>query len=180
MAMTPEIFGAIIVVLGSFNPPIFSPDWLAQHNLIGKEDAEAAKASNELLISKPIAHLDTGSFDLQVVENRLTLSSKSVVSPGIKDLAIGILSILPHTPITALGLNFVAHYRIDTEDNYHRIGDALAPKEVWHSLYPPDKHATGMADVTVVVNPGKRGETLQAKDRKQITVQPSSRVKQGS
>jgi len=38
-----EISGASIVLLGSFNPPIFQPQWFARQNLLQPTLAEKAK-----------------------------------------------------------------------------------------------------------------------------------------
>jgi hypothetical protein len=45
-----ESFGSSIVVLGSFNPVIFSPDWLEFHKLIGKDDAASARKSDAFIL----------------------------------------------------------------------------------------------------------------------------------
>src|SRR5262249_25023629 len=42
MRIEPEIGAASIVLLGSFNPKIFQPYWMAKHGLISDSEAEAA------------------------------------------------------------------------------------------------------------------------------------------
>lgn len=43
MRIEPEIGGASIVLLGSFNPKIFQPYWMAKHGLISDSAAEALR-----------------------------------------------------------------------------------------------------------------------------------------
>ncbi len=42
---SPEISGASIVMVGSFNPAIFQPRWLGSQGIIRPEEAENAKIS---------------------------------------------------------------------------------------------------------------------------------------
>lgn len=180
MAYTAEILAPSIVVIGSFNPAIFSPDWLERNALIGNEDADAAREGSEgtqLIVSKQVATFDTGWFSLQVLDNRLALTSKGVLSPAFKDLAVGIFQLVPHTPVVAVGLNFSGHFKLNSEDDYHRVGDVLAPKKIWNTLYP--EHAVGLAELTILIQQGVRGKQSETNDAKRIAVRPSAKLKYG-
>jgi hypothetical protein len=180
MGATVDIFGSSIVALGSFNPPIFTPDWFERNNLIGSADAQIARGDSSLVISQNLTHVATEWFDLQVLHGRLAIESKTVLSPQLKDLAVGMFSLLLQTPISALGLNFSGHYKFDTVDEYHRVGDVLAPKDIWNQLYPPEKNqSAGLNNLTISIQPCKRTEVPKTKDRKNITIQPSAKIKDG-
>lgn len=178
MAATLEIFGSAIIVLGNFNPAIFTPEWLERHKLIGVEDAEKAR-QGQLVISAQASRFETEWFILQVLGDQFALTSNGALTPGIKDLAIGALSLLPHTPVRALGMNFFAHYKMATIADYHEVGDFLAPKEIWHKMFPGDNVSAGMTDVSITIEPVKRGEKPKTPDRKNLTVQPSRKVASG-
>jgi len=175
---TADIFGSSVVAVGAFNPAIFSPDWLERNQLIGQEDADNAKKAPSLIISQQITVFETEWFAFQVLDNQFSLTSKGALTPAFKDLAVGILSLVPHTPITAIGLNFLAHFRLGTEAEYHKIGDVLAPKPIWNSLYP-DKNAAGLANLTIRIQDAERGQTPRSDNEKRISVQPSGKVKFG-
>ena len=180
MAHTPEILTSSIVVVGDFNPAIFSPDWLERNGLIGKGDADTVRDGSQgksLLVSHQVVTFETKWFALQVLENQFSLTSKDALSPAFKDLAVGIFQLVPHTPVTAVGLNFLGHFKLATEDEYHRVGDVLAPKDIWKGLYPDD--GPGLADLTIRIQRWTRGEALKTKDEKRISVQPSSKIKFG-
>lgn len=179
MAARLEIFGASIVALGSFTPVIFSPDWLERNNLVGSEDAEAARRGANFILARPVARMETDWFVMQVTEDQFLLTSNGPLAPHLKDLASGALSLVPQTPITALGLNFFGHYKFDTVDEYHRIGDVLVPKPIWLKLFSGDDRSAGLMNLDVVIQPAKRNETPKVKDRKQITVQPSAKIRHG-
>ena len=128
VSYTAEIFGSSIVLVGQFNPAIFTADWLERNSLIGSEDAEYARASTNVLVSHAVAVCETEWFALQVLENQFSLTSKGALSHAFRDLAEGIATLVPHTPVTALGLNFMGHYKMSTEAGYHMVGDVLVPK----------------------------------------------------
>lgn len=180
MAYTAEILTSAIIVVGDFNPAIFSPDWLEGNNLIGKNDAEAAREKSQgksLIVSHQVAAFETKWFALQVIENQFSLTSKDALSPAFRDLAVGIFQLLSHTPVTAVGLNFMAHFKMATENEYHHVGDVLAPKDIWKALYPDD--IAGLADITIRIQHGVRGEPVKTNDEKRISLQPSNKFKFG-
>ena len=131
-----------------------------------------------LLVSHQASAFETKWFALQVLQNQFSLTSKDALSPAFKDLAVSIFQLVPHTPVTAVGLNFLGHYKLANEDDYHRVGDVLAPKDIWKALYPDEM--PGLADLTVRIQHGVRGEQLKTKDEKRIAVQPSERIKFGA
>jgi len=96
MAYTAEILASSIVILGDFNPAIFTPDWLENHALIGKDDAAIAQEGTQeraMLVSHNVTTLDTDWFALDVLGNSFTLTSQGVFTPAFKDLAVGIFSL---------------------------------------------------------------------------------------
>lgn len=179
MTYTAEIFGSTIVVLGAFNPAIFSADWLEANGLIGRQDADAARHNPAYVVTHQVTALETDWFTVQVLENQLIVASKGALSPTIKDLAVGALSLLPHTPITAVGLNFMGHYNMTTETDYHKIGDVFAPKQIWNELFPAENNSAGLTDLSMRISPVPRGKILETGDQKNISLQPSSKIKFG-
>ncbi len=180
MTHTAEILSSSIIAIGDFNPAIFSPDWLEKNDLIGKGDADTVREKNQdksLIVSHQVTAFETKWFALQVLENQFSLTSKDALSPAFKDLAVGIFELVPHTPLTAVGLNFLAHFKLASEDEYHRVGDVLAPKDIWNVLYPDG--SAGLANLTIRLQHCVRGEPLKTKDEKQISLQPSNKFKYG-
>jgi hypothetical protein len=169
MAMrTPEIDGAMIVMIGSFNPAIFQPRWLATQTLIRPEEAENAKIT---LIRPEVADFSTDWFQLQVVQSRLSLSSQDPRHYGpLRDLATAIFTILPHTPITLLGLNRYFHHPMSSIEAWHGIGHKLAPKHPWTSIMEDP----GLLSMTMQ---GRMAPSNEGVFR--IKIEPSAQVKYG-
>ena len=179
---TVEEFSSAVVALGDFNPPIFSPDWLEHNGLIGEEDAAAARQDDGLVVAKQLTRFQTDWFILEVIEQRFSLTGRGplAASPALKDLAAGILLLVPHTPITAMGLNFFAHYKFLIEADYHKVGDILAPKAVWNKVVAPEGDKDiGLLNLTMQISPYKRGERPTTKDVRQVGVQRSPKVTNG-
>lgn len=180
MKYTAEILTSAIVVIGNFNPAIFTPDWLELNGLIGEGDADTARDGSQgrdMIITRKVATFESDWFALEVLENKFTLTSKGALSPAFKDLAIGVFQLVSHTPVMAVGLNFMGHFKLANEDDYHRIGDVLAPKKIWQSLYPDDM--SGLADLSIRIQHGNRGEKLESNDEKRIAIKPSDKFKFG-
>lgn len=180
VAHTAEILTSSIVAVGGFNPAIFSPDWLERNKLIGEDDAAAAREGSHakaLLVSHQVSAFESDWFALQVLENQFSLTSKGALSPAFKDLAAGIFQLVSHTPVAAVGLNFTGHFKLASFDEYHKVGDVLAPKDIWNSLYADE--SAGMEQVTILFKRGTREKPEHTKDEKRITVQPSRSLKYG-
>jgi hypothetical protein len=160
--------GVQVVVLGNFNPGIFSPSWFAAHELIGEEQA----ADAELQVIMPrLASFRVGWLSCQVQDDRLILGTEDAQElESVRDAAVGILALLPHTPISMMGLNRYFHISFPSLEAWHRVGDLLAPKEVWEGVLT----LPGMRDVTVE---GVRDDEFAG--AVVVSVQPSNIVKPG-
>jgi len=157
-----------IVLVGSFNPAIFQPAWLAANQLIREDEAEVAEVK--------VIHPEVTIFDLkwahvQVTQDRFSVNTEQEpYFEVIRDLAIGVFRLLEHTPVKALGINTSAHYKVQGEEELNKIGDALVPKKVW------DK-ATNSPGVVKLTVQGSRDD--DSRGYTQITVEPSAKVKYG-
>jgi hypothetical protein len=160
--------GVQLVILGSFNPAIVSAGWLQANDLISSADADVA----EVLPSPGRASLfTTGWFQWAVYEGRMQLSSdKPAEYERLRDLAVGALKILNHTPVAAMGINRYFQCAVSNNEVWHRIGDTLAPKEFWCK----ELELPGMKDVTVTsVRPDNYAGEVN------VSVQPSQIVTPG-
>lgn len=175
-----DILSSSIIVVGDFNPAIFSPEWLERNKLIGEGDAVSAREGThgrKLLVSHQVATFGSDWFELQVLENQFSLTSIGVLSPAFRDLAVGIFQLVSHTPVRAVGLNFIGHFKFATQEQLHEIGDKFAPKEIWNSLY--EDEFAGLEELTIRLQRGSRDKAVDTKDEKRITLRPSRSFKYG-
>ncbi|VEN73319.1 conserved hypothetical protein [Candidatus Desulfarcum epimagneticum] len=165
----PEIQGLSIVFIGTFNPKIFSPLWFSSEKLIRKQEAE--QAQNQLI------HPDVVSFNLdwlalQVTRDRFSAgTTKEPYEEILRDLVLGTFKLLRHTPLTQMGINWERHFRIDSVEKWHRIGHALAPKNIWNNLLDNP----GLTRLSIGEAPRRDG----LKGKITVGVAPSPRVQPG-
>jgi len=176
MHRKPEIVDASIVTLGTFAPSMFTPDWLEENELIGSEDCAAIKESSTLVISQSLTVLESESFRLEILANRLAITSKDVVTPALRDLIAGLLFLVPKSPVSAVGINCSGHYKLERTDDYHKIGDIFAPKDIWNKVFTERPSSAGLLDLTIGIFPFGREDTPTTGDVKKVSLQPSTKV----
>lgn len=108
-------------------------------------------------------------------DERLVVETQQIAfEQKMHDLVSNIFLKLPHTPLIACGLNSMAHYEVEDESYYHKIGHSLVPKDtIWNDIFPASAKP-GMR--TVSVQGSREGEYPGVLI---CTVQPSSKCKQG-
>jgi hypothetical protein len=170
MNLPPGQFEQLFVVcLGSFNPKIFQPEWFVRHSLMTEEEASSSKIHG---LSELVANLEIQNIILQCVNNRLSIGTMDATRfDMIRDLFVGMFTLLPHTPIAAIGINPGAHFPTPSAASWHRVGNALAPKEdVWNALFDQP----GMQSLTILAQ--RSGEWAGPT---RATVEPSMRLPNG-
>lgn len=159
---------ASVVVVGSLNPAIIQPAWLAKFGVITEQEAQTAEIS---IIIPDVSSFRAGPLVVEAQRNRLKLET---ADPGRWVLLPGqinrVLELLEHTPLTALGINRVVHYQAPSLAAWHGVGDRLTPKSVWDGYL----EGAGMRALTIE---GKRpGSTAK---HVQIQVAPSNQLATG-
>lgn len=174
----PEISGYQIVLLGSFNPKIFQPEWFARHNLLSQEQVAAADLK---IITPQIAQFETEQTIIQATAQKFTAGSKVNAHPlPLRDVVHGAFSLLEHTPVTAMGLNSLMHFPMASEEAWHRVGDRLAPKEPWDSVL---EGRAGLQSLSITtargINLGGWREDAYPGARYTARIEPSLQLKFG-
>ena len=91
---------------------------------------------------------------------------------------IFLFQLVSHTPVKALGLNFIGHFKLDSQEQQHKVGDTFAPKGIWNKLYP--NTYAGLDQLTTRIQQGTRDDTIEKPvNEKRITVQPCHSFKYG-
>jgi hypothetical protein len=158
-----------VILGGSFNPRILEPLWLSNNGLVA--EAEAVDAERQL-IDLEFARMVLPWVELVVLQERLQAQSRpETVSPGqIRDLVVGILRLLPHTPVVVGSVHHRSEVEIATIEQWHAIGDALAPKALWEGVL--DK--PGLFDFAMQ---GDRPDELEGAIK--VRIQPSQLIQPG-
>ena len=167
----PRIQGLSIVLVGDFNPKIFQPAWFGMEGLIRKNEVETAEIQ--------IIHSDIVIFSLKdwlsfnVTREKLSVeTTQEAYYEIMRDLILGTFKILRHTPLKMMGINHYRHSLMDSEEEWHRFGDKLVPKERWRKILKKP----GMRSLTIEesIRPGSFKGYIR------ITVEPSIRIHPGA
>ena len=165
-----EILRLDIVLLGDFNPKIFSPAWFSNIDLIGEKESEEANVE--------LIHQDVSIFSLdwcrfQVTRDRFSIfTEQEAYFTKLIDLVIQTFTYLSHTPIVALGANWGGHYKADSEEEWHRFGHFLAPQIPWLNIF--ENPAVFKIEIME-----KHPEIYSSFGKKQVRVEPSGQVNHG-
>ena len=151
MDPTPSAELVSIVVVGQFNPAIVTPLWLEREQLASPEEVAASTLK---LIHPDVSDFSIGEKNLQLRRDRLTLTTSDTrFEEAMRDLAVGILGLLRHTPATMVGLNYEADFKLPSVDSWHDKGHQLGPKEPWAGF----TNKPGLMSLTMRDNERKEG-----------------------
>lgn len=132
-------------MIGTFNPAIFQPSWLAMNGVVTTDDAEDAKIA---IIHPEFAEFEVGGFTIKVEPERFQINTLKEPFVSLLDTVLVVFGkLLTHTPINQAGINYGVHFAVDSPDQRHRLGRALAPLDPWGewgtSLETGDLKTTG-------------------------------------
>jgi len=105
------VLGTAVVAANQFNPSVISQLWLVRHGLAGEDDFGPT-----CIFSPEFVQLGTTTFNLTCTPLQLQVApvgDTSLWGKVLKDVLGKMLALLPHTPFTAIGLNFHWQVRLD-------------------------------------------------------------------
>lgn len=176
MRIEPEIAGVSLVMLGHFNPAIFTPAWFGWNGLLSERTVETADTK---IVHPQIAMFEADWLNLRVQPESFKIDTIQAPYIRLQDLAVRIFrEYLPHIPLKAMGINREVHFSVQSFEERDRLGRLLAPVGPWgdwgKKLEPDGEHG-GMTSLTMTqINPERRPLGGQIN----VTVEPSKRLGQ--
>lgn len=129
MRIDPEISGASIVLVGSLNPRIFTPDWFARNKLLTATEAEAAELE---VVHEELTAFRMNWLNVRVEKQRFIAETNEAPFIRLCDLTVRVFKeFLIHTPLGRMGINRMIHFNVGDENTRNRVGRVLAPLEPW-------------------------------------------------
>ena len=177
MRIEPEVSSVSVVLLGKFNPAIFTPAWFALQGLLPEN---AATSANLQVAHQQVTVFSTEWLNLNVTVDRFIVETLQAPYIRLRDLVVRLFKeYLHHTPLNALGINRDIHFQVRSSAERDRIGRTLAPVEPWgvwgHALGVDGAHG-GMTSLTMSqINPEGRPKG----GRINVKVEPSNKIDQG-
>jgi len=103
--MAAEFDHTSVVIVGAWNPTIVSPQWLHKQGVVKRLPADPAELRLGFLPFARAIRFELGGMTWEVSDSRLVIRSDTMKNCGI--YAAKVLKLLPHTPMQAIGTNFV-------------------------------------------------------------------------
>ncbi len=129
MRIEPEIGSVSVVLLGNFNPAIFTPAWFALHEILPRGVAENA---NLQVVHNQLVVFSTEWLELHVTPDSFRAETQQDPHVRVRDFVIRVFKeLLFHTPVRALGINRDVHFRAPDPAARDRVGRILAPVDPW-------------------------------------------------
>ena len=100
MRIEPEIAGVSVVLIGNFNPSIFTPAWFEWHKLLPQKTVDVANLG---IVHPQISNFNADWLNIQVVTERFQINTTQAPYVRLQDLAVRIFSRVP-APIRPLVL----------------------------------------------------------------------------
>lgn len=126
-----------VVLLGDFNPAILHPAWFASTGLIKLSEGDAADVE---VVHKEVTIWTSDWLKLNADKNRVQFQSDQEAYAGpLRDVAIGALTLLEHTPVRAVGVNVSAFFQFTSQEQLDKFGHELIPKPRWEKALPEPK-----------------------------------------
>jgi len=177
MRIEPEMSGVSIVLLGSFNPAIFTPAWFAMHKILPKKAADNADVQ---VVHAQLSVFSTEWLQLQVTPDRFQAATQQAPHVRVHDLVMRVFKEhLFHTPVNAFGINRQVHFRAASPAARDRVGRQLAPVKPWGKIAKAlqlDGEGGGMVSLTMrQSHPEGRPPDGQIN----VTVEPSVQIDGG-
>lgn len=159
-----------LVVVGSMNPVIITPDWLEKKRIISEKERENCKIS---VIHPELTQFSVGWAVIRIEPTRFQIDcdSLSYFEPA-KDMLVSIFSILRETPVTALGINHALVFRTDGKQQYKEFGNFLVPLSRWEA----EMTQPGVMSIEILDTPRKDGY----KGYRRVRVEAANEVGTGS
>lgn len=177
MRIEPEIGGVTIVLLGNFNPSIFTPAWFELHNLLPVGTAAGARLE---VAHREVTAFTTDRLILQAMTQRFSVETKQAPYVRIRDLVVRVFKeCLPHTPVQSFGINREVHFPVRSYQEFDRVGKSLAPATPW-GVWKDRLNLDGMhGGMTSLRMSQLQPEGRAAGGQINITVEPSKRFDHG-
>lgn len=122
---------ASIVLVGSFNPKIFHPEWFIRKGIVEEWDYSEDEIVNLSDMSKVTF---SSERNLTVLLNQFSL--RSLLSSdhiALKDFVANTFSFLRETPVIQMGMNYTSIIKIPDLENWKQFGRELAPLGPWQT-----------------------------------------------
>lgn len=112
------VLSSVVLIAKDVNQSIFSPAWLLKHGILLDEEA----GGDDFVFARGLTRVRTPAFQLLVLPDRLQMRlalESDAADALIMRVVGGVVKTLPHTPFSAIGLNFQYQFEPTDAASFH-------------------------------------------------------------
>lgn len=114
-----------IVWVAAVNPMNLTPDWFKHYEILSPEDCEQANVA----INNNSICSDFGWFEIIASDKKIHFKlAKAGLEQDFVDMVSSVISVMGTVKTYGLGMNTKITYKVNSFDDYHKVGDELIPK----------------------------------------------------
>lgn len=120
-----------IVVVGDHTPSIFNPNWFVNQKLLSED--EALSGETDIKVVHPdVTQINFPTFDLRVERNKfIAATNRDDFLEPLRDIVKSVFGLLKHTPVVALGINYIQHIELQ-EKTFDDILTKFYTPDFWN------------------------------------------------
>lgn len=174
MADETALIRASIVLVGKFNPAIFSPAWFSKNDLLSDEELQVVETG---VVHPEFTQFRMEHLFVEVKKDRFLIQMDSDPFLRLLDMTTAIFgTLLPHSPVEAVGMNYHEHFKLNSWERRVALGRALAPIGPWgewgKTLESGNPEMTGGLIQLVM----KQQYADESKGFRRVDIQPSNEI----
>ena len=147
-----------VTVAGQLNPLILQPDWLLVNGLIDADDRDASLEGKSQILTGDLVHFEYARFLLEADRTQLTVETvdRTETPAIVRDLVLGVLRVLVHTPVNSVVIEHGARVAIGPERRA-TLFNAVAAPDLWAAAV----EAPSLGSLSIVSADGLTNLALQ-------------------
>lgn len=129
---------SVVIAANDVNISIFKPPWLTKSGIFNKEELEG-----NIIITPLMVQIPTKKFEVTILPIRIQMFASNIyteIKDDILRILGGVTATLPHTPYTAVGLNFNYLMATDGQDVFDAWNRKLFSAEFARQIVSEDDH----------------------------------------
>ncbi len=132
---------ASIVIIGSFNPQIFHPEWFLKHELISSHDYDRENDKESIFIHHDVAQFELNSnIRIEVFKDRFVARTPNRTDFNtLRDIVLGTFIILGETPVIKMGMNYKCVTGQYSKERWKEFGAAFCHLNKLKKVYDHTK-----------------------------------------
>lgn len=122
------------VLVGDFAPSMFSPHWFIENELLSEDELSEDNGGEIEILHKQVSRIKTSELEIHVDRERFQVRSYDLTgSEQVMAIVSSVAKIVGDSAVEKLGFNRMMRFNCNKEEDWHNIGAAFAPRQIWET-----------------------------------------------